>query len=399
VTRAAPGAPSRSSTTSLVVASAAQAALSFVILGLPAIGPQLSDTFGLSLAGLGAVLAMLSLGSGLALLAADVAIVRFGERIATAAGTALAVLGLSFAAVASGKWTLALGLFVTGLGGAVVPVSGAVAIFRVYPAGRRAWALGVRQMAVPLGGTVAALTVPPLEHAGGTRLVLAVGAALVAVAGGCFAVLSEGGRSPHRSQRSFRRIWRAPGMQRLFLLVLFYMVVLQAVLVYTVPAVTDAGFSALVVGSTYFVINVTAIVSRLAWGRIADGASGTRSVRSLTEIGLVSFVGAVLFAVALHAGPAVLLPAAVLVGFGALGWNAVLYAAAGERAPPEIAGRSFAVAGTVIFVASALVNPALGALADHVGWDAFWLVTGVVGLLGAALATTLPRRVAAAVAG
>src|ERR1700704_4843901 len=67
------------------------------------------------------------------------------------------------------------GLLVSGVGTAVVPVAGAGALFRVYPAARRGWALGVRQMSVPLGGTVAALVPPGLESAGGVRLPLLAG--------------------------------------------------------------------------------------------------------------------------------------------------------------------------------------------------------------------------------
>ena len=102
-------------------------------------------------------------------------------------------------------------------------------------------------------------------------------------------------------------------------------------------------------------------------------------------------VGALLFAAALHGGAAIALPAAVVFGFGALGWNALVYVSAGERAPPELAGRSVAVAATVIFGLSALATPPLGALAEHAGWDAFWLATAALALVGSAVAATLPR--------
>ena len=54
----------------LVGASAAQASVSLVNFGLPAIGPQLSDEFDMSLFWLGAVLAAGLLGSGIALIVA-----------------------------------------------------------------------------------------------------------------------------------------------------------------------------------------------------------------------------------------------------------------------------------------------------------------------------------------
>ncbi len=71
-----------------------------------------------------------------------------------------------------------------------MPVAGAGALFRAYPAARRGWALGVRQMAVPLGGTVAALLLPVLESLGGVRLPFLVAAVAVGVSGAVFAALA-----------------------------------------------------------------------------------------------------------------------------------------------------------------------------------------------------------------
>jgi len=67
-----------SATHMLLAASAAQAGVSFMVLGLPSIGPQLRSEFDLSLAGLGALLAAMQLGSGLALVGAGRAVDRLG---------------------------------------------------------------------------------------------------------------------------------------------------------------------------------------------------------------------------------------------------------------------------------------------------------------------------------
>jgi MFS family permease len=131
------------------------------------------------------------------------------------------------------------------------------------------------------------------------------------------------------------------------------------------------------------------MVARLVWGKVADRQGGSRRVRTLVETGVVGAVGGLVFALALHSGPGLVIPAAVLFGFGALGWNALLYVVAGERTAPELAGRSVATAATVVFLVSALCTPALGALADHAGWDAFWITTAVLSALGALTATGL----------
>jgi MFS family permease len=384
--------PTRSARVALAAASTAQAAVSFVSFGLPAIGPQLRHVYGLSLPELCAVLTANLLGAGVALIGAGVVVDRFGSRTALLGGTALAATGLVGAAESSSGVLLFAGLLVSGVGTAVVPVAGAGALFRFYPSERRGWALGVRQMAVPLGGTISAAALPGLEVVGGVRLALLVGAGLICASGVAFALVLGNERLPAvRSERAFRNILGAAGMQRLLVVGCLYVVVLQALVSYAVPSVRAAGFSRFWASATYVGVNVAAMVSRIVWGRIADRASGSRRIRTLAETGAVAAVGALLFTAALHVRAEAVLAAALVFGFGALGWNAILYVSAGERAPVELAGRSFAVAATVVFVVSGLCTPPLGALAAHAGWDAFWVLTAVLAGAGAVVARGAAR--------
>jgi len=374
----------------LVSASAAQVAVSFVNFGLPAIGPELRREFELSLAELGAVLTAGLFGTGLSLLAASVAVDRFGSRAAVAAGTIVSTGGLVAAGASGRELALAASLVLFGIGSSVVTIAGTGAIFRAYPAERRGWALGVRQMAVPLGGTLGAVLVPALESAGGVPAVLYGAAGAVAITGAVFAATTDAVRIP-RTPRGIRAIVRSPGIARLLVVAALYIVVLQTVLVYAVPAARDAGLSELAAGATFFALQVTAGIARVAWGRVADRGRGRRRVRTLVEVGVVAAVGSAVFAIALRGGVGAVLPAAVLLGFGALGWNALVYVSAGERVVPELASRSVAVAATVVFGLSALATPPLGALAGYGGFTTLWLTTAAFALAGAAVASTLAR--------
>ena len=109
----------RSARVVLTAASAAQVTVSFVNFGLPAIGPQLRDEFGLGLPGLGAVLTAGFLGSGLSLLGTGVAVDRLGSRTAMAIGTTLGCGALLVAALAEEAATLAAALVVFGVGSSV----------------------------------------------------------------------------------------------------------------------------------------------------------------------------------------------------------------------------------------------------------------------------------------
>jgi len=72
----------------LAVAVGAQAAISAVRQGLPALGPVLRDTFGLSLPQLGIALGSVTVGIMLTLIAWGVLADRIGERPVIAAGLA-----------------------------------------------------------------------------------------------------------------------------------------------------------------------------------------------------------------------------------------------------------------------------------------------------------------------
>jgi MFS family permease len=382
-----------SARTVLLAATAAQVSVSFLVFGLPSISPALREDYDLSLAALGAVLTANLFGSGLALIAAGVAVDRFGSRAATVTGVALGVAGLLVAAASDSGPQLFVGLLVSGIGVAVVPVAGAGALFRVYRPERRGFALGIRQMAVPLGGVVGASALPALEDAGGVRLTLVVGAALLAVVGLAFAAVL-GHDAPAASARpglALGRVVRAPGMLRLFAVAAFYIVVLQALLTYAVETSRAAGLSAVAANVAFIALNVTAAVARLVWGRVADRQGGSRRVRTLVDIGALTAFGAVAFTAARHGGTGAVVAATIVFAFGAFGWNAIVYTTAGERLPPELAGQSVSVALTVVFVLSAVCTPPLGLIADHIGWDAFWLVCAALAATGAAVAVRIPR--------
>ena len=383
----------------LVAAAGAQAAVSLIGFGLASIGPELAEEFDLGLPELGAVLTANLLGGGLFLYAAGVAVDRFGSRAATLVGTAIGTGGLVAAAFSpSTPWLLAT-LFVSGAGTTTIPIAGIGTLFRVFPASRRAWALGVRQMAVPVGGVTAAVALPPLAHAGGVRVSLLFSAGMLALLGTVFGLVAGEGRlaAGLRPKAELRRILLLPGMWRVLVCAACFIVVLQAILVFSVPAARDSGLSRFTAGAAFLALQITAGVARVVWGRIADLEGGGRRARTLVEAGWVAAVGGVAFALALHDGPAAVIPAAILFAFGGLGWNALVYVQAGELAPSQLAAQAVAVAATVVFVVSAVVTPPMGAIADAAGWDVFWLATAGVAACGALMAGTL-RTAAPAVA-
>jgi MFS family permease len=379
----------------LLWAAVAQAAVAFINFGLPSVGPALRDVYGMSLPAYGAAVTATLLGAGASLIAWGFLVDRFGSRLSVLIGTAIAVVSVVAAAATSSPAILIAALFCSGLGTSVIPIAGAGALFKVYGAERRAWALGVRQMAVPLGGTAAAIALPGLEHAVDVHAVLYLTAALIGFTGVAFSFVANAGDAPGSRLVGFAllRILRVRRMWTLFAISVPYIIALQSSLSYLVPTTRDAGLTALGASIAYVVLNISAALCRIFWGKVADRGGGRRRGRTLVEVGLVTAVGAFAFAGSLHGGGlATILPAVALLGFGAFGWNHLIYVSAGESVPPEIAGQAVAVAATIVFGVSGILSAPVGALAAAHGWDPVWLLMGACGLVGAVLARRLQEQ-------
>ena len=150
----------------LAAGTAAQASFSAIALGVPVLAPALRDRYDLSLPQLGVVLAAEWVGLTVALLPWGLAVDRFGERWTLAAGLMLCAGLLAGTAYAPGFASLVVLLGLVGAAGGSVQSGSGRAVMRWFGAGERGLALGVRQTAVPVGGTVAALVLPAL---GGPR--------------------------------------------------------------------------------------------------------------------------------------------------------------------------------------------------------------------------------------
>jgi MFS family permease len=374
--------------TILVLAVASQAAFSMITFGLPAIGADIRDKFDLGPAGFGAVFAAVGLGSAAALIPAGALVDRFGGRRILVIGGIVNGIGLLLAAAAGSAETFAAALVLAGIGGAAVPVAGMTALLRVFEPERRGMAMGWRQLGVPLGGTIGAAVLPALAAVGGVRLAMA-GAGVAATATAlAFALVSDGRPAALRTGagQSVLGVLRIPGFKPLLAVGLLYVLALGAILAHYVGALRDAGLSSTAAAAGFVALNITAALSRIVWGRVADGGGGTRRARTLRDIGILT-VGATCvmpFVLAVTAPAAVVF--GVVVSFGAFGMNGVLYLLSGELAGPSRAGRAVGVASTVVFGTGSLAAPIAGFAIERTGYDAVWVMSAAVAAAGALVA-------------
>jgi sugar phosphate permease len=249
----------------------AQASFAAVALGLPAIAPALRSTFDLSLAEIGLLLASLSVGTTLTLIPWGVATDRVGERRVLLVGLGGCGIFLGWASTAGGLWTVAPLLAVAGMLGAVASVASGRAVMTWFDPSRRGMALGVRQTAVPLGGALAALALPPLVAAAGVRWGLIALGIFCGAAGLVSLVwMRESPRSPvpHRAAAAptrDRRIWR---LSLGSALLVFSQI---SIVSFAVLFLHDArGMSATGAGAVLAAIQIAGAVARIAVGRWSD---------------------------------------------------------------------------------------------------------------------------------
>ena len=169
----------------LAVGVLAQAALAALQHGLPALNPMLRSAYGLSLPEIGLVLAAANWGIMSTLLLWGALADRHGERIVIAVGLGGSSLCILAATSAGGVAMLVAWLV---LAGALGSAASGRAVMRWFSRGERGFALGIRQMAIPLGSALAALALPLIAAGFGLAAALTALAAGAAVGAVCCAL-------------------------------------------------------------------------------------------------------------------------------------------------------------------------------------------------------------------
>ncbi|WP_457255407.1 MFS transporter [Pedococcus sp. P5_B7] len=352
----------------LAVSTLAQTASAVALHGPAFLIPVLHAREGLPLATAGLVSAAPMLGVMLTLVAWGVVVDRRGERLALVTGLAVTALAALASTTARGPVGWCAWLFVAGAAAASANAASGRVVVGWFPAGRRGLAMGIRQMAQPLGVAVAAVTMAVLAEHHGIRVALAVPAAAAALACVAVAVVVKDpprpprtvdtARNPYRSDRTLARVH---GVSMLLVVPQF--------LVWTYSLawlVTDRGWSAAAAGTLVAVTQVGGAAGRIAVGHLSDRV-GSR-MRPLRWVAAAVVVTMGLLGVASHEewGVAVLL--LVVASAVTVADNGLAFTAVAERAGPFWSGRALGVQNTGQFLTAAAVPPLAGALVSWTGY-------------------------------
>jgi sugar phosphate permease len=367
----------------------AQASYAATGLGLPAIAPAIRRDFGLTLTQTGVVLAASFLGSVPTLLAWGLVADRIGERMVMATGLTAAAGALVWAAYASSFAMLVLALAVAGGVAAGVNSATGRAVMAWFAQDERGLALGIRQMAVPLGGALGAVGLPLLEQHVSLRAAF-IALAIASLVGAVFALVlirvetSEDHSALARPLRD-RRIWLICVGST------FFVTTQLSLLGFFVLFLHDhRGVSTAVAAGALAVTQVLGGISRIALGRWSDHMR--MRIVPLRRVGLGIAISVAVTTALLDASPWIVVPALIVAATFGLSWNGLSFTATAETAGRARSGAAIGLQQTFLAVGGLVAPITFAALVHHVSWRFAFALAAVSPLVGYALLSPLAER-------
>lgn len=363
----------------------AQAASAIAAHGAAFLIPALREREGLSLAQAGVVAAAPTVGLMLTLVLWGLLTDRHGERVVLLAGLALTAGFSLAAALVPGLVLLTLALLLAGAGAASASAASGRVVVGWFPPRRRGLAMGVRQMAQPVGVAVAAVSMAVIADAHGIGAALLVPTVAAAVAFVVVALVvvdpprppaAEGGApNPYRADSYLARIHGVS-----VLLVVPQFVVWTFSLVWLVE---ERGWSPGAAGALVAAAQVLAAFGRIAAGQLSD-LVGSR-MRPLRWVAVAATATMALLGLAAGLDVGVAVPLLVVATVLTVADNGLAFTAVAERAGAHWSGRALGVQNTAQFLTSALVPPLGGLAVTHAGYAATFAAAAVLPAVALAL--------------
>ena len=367
----------------------AQAAFAATGLGLPAIAPAIRDHYDLTLPQTGVVLAAGSFGAIVTLLLWGVVADIVGERAVIAVGQLGTAAALVWAGSAETFSELIAALAVAGAVGTGVNAASGRAVMAWFGEEERGLALGIRQMAVPLGGGIAAIALPLLnEH-------ISLRAAFLGLAAGCVvasvvaAVLIR--VEPAEDHSVFARPLRDPRIWRICIGSTFYVTTQLSLLGFFVLFLHDRrGVSTAVAAGALAVTQLLGGVARIAVGRWSDRLH--MRIVPLRWLALGIALSVAVTTALLDASPWILVPALVIAATFGLSWNGLSFTAAAEAAGRARSGAAIGLQQTFLSAGSIVAPIGFAAIVHHASWRLAFALAALSPLVGYAVLSPLAER-------
>ncbi|MGZ6745343.1 MAG: MFS transporter [Nocardioides sp.] len=370
----------------------AQAATAVMVHGPAFLIPVLHARAGLSLAEAGLVAAAPTVGVMLTLVLWGLVSDRRGERFVLLVGlVATTAAGLVSTRTHAVAW-LVLTLGLAGAAAASTNAASGRVVVGWFPAGRRGLAMGVRQMAQPVGVGVAALTMAVVADRYGVQAALwvptlACGLAAAVVA----AVVLDPPRpdpragtapNPYRRDRFLVRVHAVS-----VLLVVPQFLVWTFALVWLVQ---DRDWSPAAAGSLVALAQLAGALGRIGAGHLSDVVASR--MRPLRWVAAAAGTTMALLGATAGAGWGVAVGLVVVATVLTVADNGLAFTAVAERAGPPWSGRALGVQNTAQFLAASAVPPLAGLAVAGLGYPATFALGALFPLLALPLVPVRSER-------
>jgi MFS family permease len=315
---------------------------------------------------------------------------RLGERRVLVAGLSLSAVVAVLAVINHGFWWWLVIFFAAGLTSASANAASGRVVVGWFPRAQRGLAMGIRQVAQPVGVFVGAATIPALAQRYGSQwsLLVPVGAIVLvtfAVAWG----LQDPPRPPLAEGRAalnpYRRssfLWRIHGLSALLVIPQY------ALSTFGVEWLTDERhWSIAAAGVLVGVSQLVGSAGRIGIGAISDRL--TSRVAALRGIALSSAVAMVALALGTHERWSPVALIYVIATAISVADNGIAFTAVAEVAGPTWAGRALGAQNSGQFLAAAAVGPSAGFLIAAAGYPWTFAIGGLCALAAVPL---VPRR-------
>lgn len=370
----------------LGIGMTAQCASCVFLYGLAYLVPVLREREGMSLTTAGTLVTCPTIGLMCTLVLWGAAADRYGERVVMATGLLLAGGAMGLALTDGGVVWIATWLAVAGAASASVNAASGRVVLGWFGAEQRGIAMGVRQMAQPLGMVAAALVLPPIGTAHGFRAALAFPMGFCVLAGLAVAVFvvdppRAAGVGPAAKSRS---PYGTPTLYRIHaasaLLVVPQFVVVSYAADYLVA---DHGWSATAAGRLLAAVQTVAAVSRLVVGAWSDRMGSRLIPMRRLALGNATAVAALAVAAVWNAWPAVV--ALLAASVATVCWNGVAFTSVAELAGSAWAGRALGIQNTAQNLTAAAGPPVFATVIGGPGYAAAYGICAAIPLVAAAL--------------
>lgn len=386
----------------LVTTTLIQIVATATMLGLTPIAPNAGQSFGVSPHMIGYQISLIYFFGALGSAFTGSLVARCGPVRVEQLALVLFAAGLLGLAT-SNLWLAAFASALIGIGYGVQNPASSQILSRIAPAHQRNMIFSIKQAGVPLGGVIASLGFPLLDHAIGWQ---AGFAAIALVPMGLCLYLGRHVAGDEHPPASMARnwlsailadqklIWRGP-FRALSLLSLLYSAVQMSLSTFVVlMLVEERGWSLIGAAGVAGLVQLSGAFGRIFWGVASDRTGHGMAI--LAGIGLICTLGLIGLWNLATLPELILVPTLCLLGATASGWNGVAMAEMARLCDPGEASRMIGAVLVYTFIGVVLGPSSMAVLYGHIGsygqsFAIFAVVSGVGTAIAAISAVRQPR--------